>query len=84
MFGAQAAAQGGQVIKPSTAAILNRLGAWIGWFGNAIGLPIAILGLISFWTAAGETGEKALWVASGIFIFGLGRVVRYIFRRAKT
>lgn len=68
--------------KPTTTAILNRLGNWIGWFGNALGLPVAIFGLISFWMAGGAVPEKGIIVTSGIFIFGLGRALRYICRRA--
>ena len=69
-------------LSPTSAALFHRVGRWLGWFGNAIGLSLAIFGLFSFWLVNGDMTEKALILATGILIFGLGRALRHIFMRA--
>ena len=69
-------------LDPTTAQSVRVFGKWIGWFGNAIGLPVAMFGLFSFWFVSGEIAEKGLILSAGILIFGCGRAFRYLCMRA--
>jgi hypothetical protein len=72
------------VTKLIPARVIRRIGQWFGWFGNALGLPVAIFGLASFGLETGRTIEKALLVAAGILVFGAGRALRHLLLRAAS